>query len=51
MLIIFTAVAAAIYNITFRKGEDTNMWISLLSSSIGYILPNPRIKNFDEKKI
>lgn len=51
MLIIFIVVSMSIYNLTYQKG-DTNMWTALLSSSIGYVLPNPKIKIaiVDEKK-
>lgn len=50
MIIILVVISTSIYNLTYQKG-DTNMWTALLSSSIGYILPNPRIKPVDEKKI
>jgi len=49
MFIISIVVIMSIYNLTCNVG-DTNMWTALLSSSIGYILPNPKIKFTDETK-
>ncbi len=49
MFIISIVVIMSIYNLTYNVG-DTNMWTALLSSSIGYILPNPKIKFTDETK-
>jgi len=43
MIIILIVVSTSIYNLTYQVG-DTNMWTALLSSSIGYVLPNPKIK-------
>ena len=49
MIIISIVVIMSMYNLTYNVG-DTNMWTALLSSSIGYILPNPKIKFTDETK-
>ena len=43
MVIILIVVCTSIYNLTIGIG-DTNMWTALLSSSIGYVLPNPKLK-------
>ena len=43
MLIVLIVVCVSIYNLTINSG-DTSMWTALLSSSIGYILPNPKLK-------
>lgn len=43
MIIILIVISTSIYNITKGSG-DTNMWTALLSSSIGYVLPNPKLK-------
>ena len=40
MLLIFTVITASIYNLTTRH-EDKSLWITLLSSSLGYVLPSP----------
>ena len=44
MLLICVIVIASIINISL---DDNNkeMWIVLLSSSIGYVLPNPKLKH------
>lgn len=46
MLIIAIVIAASIYNLTLDRG-DSNLWTALLSSSLGYILPNPSIRPSD----
>jgi len=43
ILVIVLVISASIYNLTCHNG-DTNLWTALLSSSIGYILPNPSLK-------
>lgn len=43
LIIILIVVSTSIYNLTNGIG-DTNMWTALLSSSIGYVLPNPKLK-------
>jgi len=42
--IIFTIVVTSIINLSLQTGDD-KLWIALLSSSIGYILPNPTLKH------
>lgn len=42
LTIVFIVVVSSIVNMTLDNGS-TELWISLLSSSIGYILPNPSI--------
>jgi hypothetical protein len=49
MLIILVVVSMSIYNLTFQQG-DTSMWTALLSSSIGYVLPNPKLKFNENRK-
>ena len=41
-LIILTLVVASLVNISLQNG-NTELWITLLSSSAGYVLPNPSI--------
>ena len=42
-LIVYIVILTSIYNLTTQKG-DSNLWTALLSSSLGYLLPNPTIK-------
>ena len=43
IIVILTIVFASIYNLS--KGEgDQQLWTALLSSCMGYLLPNPTIK-------
>ena len=43
VLLIFTIVGFSLYNLTVGT-QSKDLYISLLSSSIGYILPNPKLK-------
>ncbi len=43
IIILYIVICVSIFNLTRHK-EDVNLWISLLSSSLGYLLPHPNIK-------
>ena len=42
-LIILIVISTSIYNLSVNS-EDSSLWISLLSSCLGYILPNPTLQ-------
>ena len=44
MLIVYVIIITSITNLSLQNGS-TELWISLLSSCIGYALPNPKLKN------
>ena len=44
IIVIFVIIITCIVNLSIKNG-DSNLWVALLSSCLGYILPNPRIKN------
>jgi hypothetical protein len=46
VLLIFIVVCTAIVNLTLYKDDEASgkLWTALLSSSIGYLLPNPSLK-------
>ena len=45
VLFIFTVVITAILMLTvYKENESKQFWTALLSSAIGYILPNPSLK-------
>lgn len=48
-LVILIIICISAYNLTINKG-DTNLWTALLSSSLGYVLPNPKLKYTSEEK-
>jgi hypothetical protein len=48
VIIIYTVILDSIYNLS-RSYKDGHLWTALLSSSLGYLLPNPTIKT--EKKL
>lgn len=41
--IAFIVIIASLINLSIND-ENNNMWVALLSSSIGYIMPSPKIK-------
>ena len=43
IVLILSIVFASIYNLTKEQG-DQQLWTALLSSCMGYLLPNPTIK-------
>ncbi len=43
MIIVYIIIIASITNLSLQNGS-TELWISLLSSCIGYALPNPKMK-------
>jgi len=46
VLLIFIVVCTSIVNLTLYKDDEASgkLWTALLSSSIGYLLPNPSLK-------
>lgn len=44
MTVIFIVVIASIYNLSSNGNEKTELWTALLSSSLGYVLPSPRLR-------
>ena len=42
VLMILSIVFASIYNLT-RENGDQQLWVALLSSCLGYLLPNPKL--------
>lgn len=43
IIILYIVIITCIVNLSVGNGES-NLWTALLSSSIGYILPNPSVK-------
>ena len=43
VLVLFLLIAIALYNLS-RGGVEKDLWISILSSSSGYLLPNPKLE-------
>lgn len=44
ILIIFCVVVTCLVNLSINQGDKDSLWASLLSASVGYLLPNPKIK-------
>ena len=42
MILIYVVVAVSLYNLS-RGSEVDNLWVALLGSCLGYVLPNPSI--------
>jgi hypothetical protein len=43
IVIIYTVICVSIFNLTRGHGQS-DLWTALLSSSLGYLLPNPKIR-------
>jgi hypothetical protein len=43
VIILYVVVCLCLYNLTTGRG-DSNLWSALLSGCLGYLLPNPTIK-------
>jgi len=43
IIVLYIVIIIALINITLQN-EQSNLWLSLLSGSIGYLLPNPSLK-------
>jgi len=43
-IILFTIIVACIFNLSRHDRKDDNVWIGLLSTCLGIMLPNPKIK-------
>ena len=44
VFLILCVVLVSIYDLTNQQG-DQQLWVALLSSCMGYLLPNPSIKS------
>ena len=42
MILIYVVVGVSLFNLTRGHGVD-NLWVALLGSCLGYVLPNPSI--------
>eukprot|EP00745_Piridium_sociabile_P017176 TRINITY_DN25838_c0_g2_i2.p2 TRINITY_DN25838_c0_g2~~TRINITY_DN25838_c0_g2_i2.p2 ORF type:complete len:103 (-),score=0.59 TRINITY_DN25838_c0_g2_i2:418-726(-) len=42
MFLVYVVVFVSLYNLSQGRGLD-NLWVALLGSSLGYVLPNPSI--------
>ena len=43
VLVLFTVILISIYNLTTGH-ENSHLWTALLSSYLGYLLPNPTLR-------
>lgn len=48
VILIYIVVITSIVNLTINQGEG-KLWTALLSSSLGYILPNPSLKRREKE--
>ena len=46
VVVLYTVIVVSIYNLTVGHGDST-LWTALLSSSLGYLLPNPSMERDD----
>ena len=38
---VYVVIAISLYNLTLDDITNKDLWVSLLSSSVGYLLPSP----------
>lgn len=43
IIVLYIVIIVSLINLTIENGEN-NIWLSLLSASIGYVLPNPSLR-------
>ena len=43
VVVLYTVIVVSIYNLT-KTDANSNLWMALLSSCLGYLLPNPPMK-------
>jgi hypothetical protein len=46
--LIFMVTSISLLNLTYEWGNQ-NLWTVVLTSSLGYIMPNPKIKFLNDK--
>ena len=46
ILIISVVIFAAIINLSIANTAHTDLWIALLATCIGAVIPGPRLKNY-----
>jgi hypothetical protein len=44
IVILLIVMLTSLYNLTTKSGDDS-LWTALLTSCLGYILPNPKLKS------
>ena len=49
VILLYVIIITCIVNLTLGV-EDSNLWTCLMSSCLGYLLPNPKLEN-NKKKI
>lgn len=50
IILIFIVVFFALYNITVGSPNE-NVWLMILSASMGYMMPNPKIKGINAQAL
>lgn len=48
VVLIFIVVCVSLLNLTFQWG-NLNLWTVILTGSLGYIMPNPKLKSDIER--
>ena len=49
VILLYVIIITCIVNLS-RGAPDSNLWTCLMSSSLGYLLPNPKLENTTKKK-
>ncbi len=49
VIVIYAVISVSLVNLTLYKDEG-KLWTALLSSCLGYMLPNPSIKSYPSEE-
>jgi hypothetical protein len=50
LMAMFGVILLSAIHLSLRKGENDSLWVALLSSALGYILPNPMLRYRKSRK-
>ncbi|RLJ22847.1 hypothetical protein DJ031_00130 [bacterium endosymbiont of Escarpia laminata] len=49
VVVLYTVILVSIYNLSFGHHANPTLWTALLSSSLGYLLPSPTLKQHGDE--
>lgn len=51
VLMLFIVVITCLINLTlYPNSESKSLWVTFLTGSLGYLMPNPRFKSYQTKE-
>ena len=49
VIVIIGVIVACIVNLSIGNNDKDSLWATLLSASVGYLLPNPKLPKYKKK--